>query len=130
MGDLLLESRHFPHQTLGILSYKDFVCATVELPWRDNERNVSCIPAGEYALFKRESPRNGHVLQFCDVPGRSFIQIHKGNFTYQIAGCILLGDGLAFLDDDHTLDTTNSGKTLSKLLAKLPEELSIKVVRE
>ena len=62
------------------------------------------------------SPKNGHVLELIDVPNRTFIQIHKGNFTYQIEGCILVGDGVKWLNGDSIPDVTNSTKTLEKLL--------------
>lgn len=31
--------------TEGILVYKDLVLRTLELPWRENQRQISCIPA-------------------------------------------------------------------------------------
>ena len=54
--------------TRGMLFFEDFNCHTIELPWRENQRGISCIPPGEYECKIRISPKYG-----------------------KIAGCILLG---------------------------------------
>ena len=115
--------------TLGRLDYGDFRCFTLELPWRDNEINVSCIPEGEYDAIKYDSPSKGDVILLKGVKGRSFIEIHAGNFTRQIRGCILPGDGIKYLDADSIPDVTNSRVTLSKLLSVLPEEFKVIIKR-
>lgn len=68
------------------------VCLTLEEPWRANQRNVSCIPAGTYRMYKRLSPSRGmFVWELLDVPGRSNVQIHVGNTLADTEGCILVG---------------------------------------
>lgn len=68
------------------------ICLTLEEPWRENQRSVSCIPAGTYKMFKRLSPSRGvFVWELKDVPGRSNIQIHVGNKLEDTEGCILVG---------------------------------------
>lgn len=115
--------------TLGRLRCGDFRCFTLELPWMDNQRNVSCIPAGTYWAKLFESPRFGTVVLLEDVPGRSMIEIHAGNYTRDIEGCILVGDSITYLDGDDIPDVTNSKLTLLKLLAKLPERFQIQIQR-
>ena len=57
-------------QILGSLYvYRDngelaVVCHTMELPWRDNERRLSCIPTGVYNVVKHQSPKFGHIVNF------------------------------------------------------------------
>ena len=92
--------------TRGILFADSFSCHTIELPWRDNTRIISCIPAGEYKVKLRKSPKYGQVYHVKEVPDRSYILIHSGNFAgdkhkgfrTNVAGCILLGarQGLLF----------------------------------
>lgn len=53
---------------------------TVELPWRDNTPRTSCIPPGVYRCAIVQSPRFGRVYGVRDVPGRSHILIHAGNY--------------------------------------------------
>lgn len=76
-----------------------FECETLELPWRDNQRNVSCIPLGEYVCDWSHSGKFGGCYRLQDVPGRSGILIHPGNYAgdeqknlrTNVRGCIMLG---------------------------------------
>jgi len=112
--------------TMGIGSCEGFNFVTLELPDKDNQKNISCIPAGRYIAKKRISPGKGYeVIEFIDVPNRTFIQLHRGNFTSQLLGCMLPGDGLKFLNDDAIIDITNSRKTLDELLSLLPDVFEI-----
>lgn len=113
--------------TLGRLSVGSFQCFTLELPWLDNKQDVSCIPAGKYKAFKRKSPKNGNVVEFKNVAGRANIQIHSGNYTRDVLGCILVGSSIAFLDGDSVPDVANSKQTLDKLLALLPDEFEVSI---
>jgi hypothetical protein len=105
-----------------------FQCFTLELPWKENERGVSCIPKGKYQAFKRQSPKNGSAVEFLSVPQRSNIQIHAGNYTRQIEGCILVGASVAFLDSDSIPDVANSKVTLDKLMALLPDKFEVEIL--
>lgn len=68
------------------------LCVTLERPWQDNQRNVSCIPAGGYLCRQRHSSRFGETLEVVDVPGRSDILFHTGNVIGDSRGCIILGE--------------------------------------
>ena len=113
---ITLDRWYRPECTVGELTLDDFRCLSLELPDRDNQEDISCIPAGIYDYYLRNSPKNGYVLELRNVPGRSYIQIHSANFTRQIQGCILVGDSLKYLDNDSILDVTNSKATLKRLL--------------
>lgn len=116
-----------PDCTLGRLTCGDFQCFTLELPFKGNENGVSCIIPGVYEAFKRNSPTNGRCFELRDVPGRTHIQIHKGNFTRDILGCILVGDSIKFLNGDGIPDITNSFNTMEKLLRMLPGDLTVQI---
>jgi len=107
---------HHNDCTIGRLSINGFQCFTLELPDLSNEQDISCIPPGKYDYYFRDSPHNGHVLELRAVPSRRYIQIHSGNYTSQILGCILVGDGIKWLNRDSIPDVTNSKNTLKKLL--------------
>jgi len=72
-------------------------CDTLELPYRDNQRSVSCIPTGEYKVrlrLPRESATRDYIhLLVQDVPNRDYILFHRGNSAKDTRGCILVGQG-------------------------------------
>lgn len=78
--------------THGILFHgQNFLCYTLELPWRNNEKLVSCIPWGRYVAIRHPSPRFGMTLAVKEVPGRSGIIFHAGNTVVDSKGCVLVG---------------------------------------
>lgn len=86
--------------TLGTISSNvGFACCTLELPWRDNRINVSCIPEGDYSCIPVKSRKFGDVYWVNPVENRTGILIHSGNFAGDSSeglrthsyGCILLG---------------------------------------
>ena len=70
---------------------------TLENPYINNERNISCIPEGQYKVrlrLARESATRDYLhLLVQDVPNRSFILFHIGNTAKDTSGCILVGNG-------------------------------------
>ena len=123
-----IKRAYYKDFTLGICSCFGFSFVSLELPDKANIRNISCIPKGLYKAKKRISPGKGYeVIEFIDVPGRTYIQAHYGNFTSQLLGCQLYGDGLKFINDDDIIDITNSEKTIKKVLSLLPDEFEIEI---
>jgi hypothetical protein len=113
--------------TIGMLSCGDFKCFTLELPWRDNETNISCIPAGEYNYAFRSSARNGWVLELKNVPDRTNVQMHSGNFMRNTKGCILVGDSIKHFHRKGKPDVSNSHKTMTRLIAVAGDSGTIKI---
>ena len=75
----------------------EWLCDTLELPYRDNQRNISCIPAGQYKVrlrTARESATKDYLhLLVEDVPDRSLVLFHVGNKSSDSRGCVLVGIG-------------------------------------
>jgi hypothetical protein len=113
---------YFDDCVIGRLECGTFHCFTLELPDKDNARNISCIPEGTYKAFKRNSPKNGAVIELIGVKNRTNIQIHVGNYTSQIEGCILVGKSITYMNKDSIPDVTDSRNTLIKLLDLLPKD--------
>jgi hypothetical protein len=67
-----------------------FICYTIELPWRDNQRQISCIPAGRYTLRSHRSPTFGRVAYVIGTqPQRDFVYFHAANNALtELKGCI------------------------------------------
>jgi len=95
---LILRDTFSPESTLGELFVNgERFCDTLELPYRDNQRSISCIPIGEYSVslrHPRESATRDYLhLLVQDVKNRSHILFHRGNAAKDTKGCILVGQG-------------------------------------
>jgi len=88
--ELLLSRTYFKGGTNGNISYQGkLVCESIELPWRNNKKNISCIPEGRYLLVKRQHMKHGLQLALSIVPNREAILIHPANFALRdLQGCI------------------------------------------
>lgn len=86
----MLIRSYFPGGVNGEIFYEGKqVCNSIELPWKDNEPQVSCIPEGKYELEKRHSEKFGWHLLLRDVPERELILIHPANDAKkELQGCI------------------------------------------
>lgn len=123
-------------QTLGeLVVFKDntsvLTLKTLELPWLDNMRRQSCIPAGTYKARKREGHESGSFkyqhIHIMNVPNRTWILIHRGNYYHQILGCILVGTAHRDIDGDGHKDVINSTQALNTLLSVLPQEFTVEI---
>ena len=101
---LWLSRTYFPDGTNGKLECEGkFICNTIELPWKNNETKVSCIPEGKYFIRKRFSQKFKWHLEVLDVKNRSLILFHPANNALQeLKGCIapvtkLSGPGLGLM---------------------------------
>lgn len=95
-----------------------FEAITLELPYRKNEKNISCIPTGYYEVIKRVSEKYGECFQLQNVANRAGILIHTGNFYRDTKGCILLGSSVEFMNDytkTHLLQSQQAMKKLNSL---------------
>ena len=95
---LLIRDTFSDNSTLGELFLNgERMCDTLENPWLDNQRNISCVPEGEYPVrlrLPRESATRDYMhLLVKDVPDRDYILFHIGNSAKDTSGCILVGLG-------------------------------------
>ncbi|MBI4348369.1 MAG: hypothetical protein HY553_16120 [Elusimicrobia bacterium] len=88
------------HGTFGVLTADTgFSCVTGELPDKNNQQSISCIPKGTYTVKWGVSPKYGPCYHVQNVPGRSHVLIHPANlmgdkqkgYVAQLEGCIALG---------------------------------------
>lgn len=87
---LVLSRTYFADGTNGKLECDGrLICNTIELPWRQNEKKVSCIPEGRYSIRRRYSDRFKWHLEVMNVENRKFILIHPANNALlELNGCI------------------------------------------
>lgn len=129
--------QYFPIYTKGTLTTSTgFTCDTLELPWKDNAPNVSCIPEGTYKAVPRNSPKYGNHLHITGVNGRSLILIHWGNFaasknprtgTPDIKGCVLVGYGYGDIDGDGHPEILRSRDAFNDMMAAHPDGFDLTV---
>lgn len=136
---------YYSEQTHGTLTVYDedtneqvFKCRTLELPWLDNQTNISCIPEGHYDTDPIYSQTFGSIYAVNDVPGRSLIRIHQGNYAgsinprtghSDIRGCILVGKEFIDISGDGIADITSSKATLQELLEVAPNGFVLEITQ-
>jgi len=113
---------------------KLFECVTIELPkvfvpYPENAQNVTCIPEGIYPVERITRLAKGECFLVKDVPGRTMIEIHIGNFAagkkVDTEGCILPGMRFVDINLDGNLDVVESSVAMEKLLAILPDKFEL-----
>jgi len=104
---------------------------TMELPWKNNQRNVSCIPENTYTAVKHQSPKFGDSLWLQDVAGRSEILVHPANYYHDLLGCIGVGNDLKDIDGDKMMDITDSRNAVNELIGSIEKnEIEIEIITQ
>ena len=92
-------------RVLGVMSVN-------RIPLYNTLEPANCIPAGTYEVRLTWSPRFKRWLpEVMNVPGRTGIRIHAGNYPQNTKGCILVGE----LFSDYII---NSVQALNDLLLR------------
>ena len=131
MSEIIIRTLSLKDCTIGQMELigTPFKCFTLELPWLNNQSNISCIPAGTYQYKKRKSPTLGWVIHILGVDGRTWIYIHAGNFTSQIKGCVLVGQAIKDINRDGTPDVTSSAPTFNSLMDRTDDTGTVTIER-
>lgn len=150
MNGVLTRTKTGDEGTQGKLVITDdgkeiFSCDTLELPWRNNKTDISCVMDGYYPLIASFSPKHqASLYHLKDVPGRQYVEIHSANlagdiekgYVSQLLGCLAPGRGFTTFPGGQKpagpkdqVGILNSRATLAELHAKTgmkPFNLSIK----
>jgi hypothetical protein len=111
---------------------------TLERPWMNNQKSISCIPVGKYRVLRcrkspdygsQDSPRFGNTFQVFNVPGRGNILFHKGNIAGDTHGCITVGESFDPVSQQDGI--VQSGKGFAEFLQRTAEidEFELEIVR-
>ena len=123
----LIRFAYLPNATFGRLIFptgRSYF--TVECPWLHNAAGKSCIPEGNYQLGLRMSEvvrrttrgmfTKGWEIQ--DVPGRTYIMFHVGNWASDVEGCVAVGQTFgAMPKGPHQLGVGNSRIAYNEFMA-------------
>lgn len=111
-------------QTMGTLSVLDTSFDTLELPWLNNQKNISCIPKALYLVkWVHTFSFPFGVYQIQNVKGRSGIDFHAGNIAkLHSRGCILLGKGFTDINNDGVKDIINSKVSVGAFVSLLKKQ--------
>ena len=125
------EGTVFDDENVPVFHFK-----SLELPWQNNQRRVSCIPPApgstlDYLVHKMQptSKRPYQYFHVQNVEGRDSILWHPGNYTRQILGCCLPGEEHIDIDKDGTIDITNTTATLKILTSLMPMKFKLTIIR-
>ena len=98
------------HGSFGVMIMDSIPYAlTLEREWLNNERSISCIPAGHYMCNRIDSPKFSNTFEVTDVPGRSHILFHKGNLDDDSHGCILVGENFGNVKGSPAIQASKKG---------------------
>ena len=87
-------TRHAPgtHSTLGDLTLEGSYFHLYTLEPGTDRVDFPRIPTGTYEVIMRESAKQGcRVPGLVNVPGRTDIEMHIGNYPHDTLGCQLVG---------------------------------------
>lgn len=109
------------HGIFGKLETEGLSCVTLE-------RHDIAIPVGSYKLVLYTSPEHGLVPLLQNVPNRSMIEIHEGNFEHNSKGCILVGRTRTIIEGQAAISQSKDTlKQLVQLLQQCQEAVSISI---
>jgi hypothetical protein len=137
--NIVISRKHNYSETQGLWLVLDenkiiYQCVVLELPrikipYQINANSVDCIREGTYVTERYYSPTKGLVFLLTDVPGRSEVEVHIGNFVEGIKidshGCILPGSHYEDRNNDGFIDVVESTKTMDELRKLMPNKFNI-----
>ena len=120
-----------PDGTFGALCDADAngifpFCVTVERPWADNRPQESCIPLGEYLCKRVNSPKFGETFEITNVPGRTHILIHKGNYYTDSIGCLIVASQWEPINGVNAIQ--GSGNAFAEFMGRIGADNEFKLV--
>jgi hypothetical protein len=134
MRKLILSRKYTDKETQGTFIIFDdnmeiFRCKCLELPWLNNQHNISCIPEGIYDVQKYSDSKHPNTFWVKNVSGRDGILIHIGNFAngtkIDTEGCLLPGIDFVDIDGNGTLDITGPDIAMKALNYFLPNSFKL-----
>jgi len=105
--------------TIGLLVLdNNFICNILEPPDKNNQRDISCIPTGDYVctkILKKDTTVDIGSSEFTyeiqNIPERDLVKFHIGNYLKDTLGCLLCG---MFAEGDAIYESRKGFKKFTK----------------
>jgi len=132
--NIIVNRNYTAKQTPGRILVMDgviekFKAYSLELVNLNNMPNVSCVLEGRYKAFRYVHPKKGKSFVLQDVPDRSDVMWHAGNYAsgshLDTEGCTLPGRYFQDINADGNIDICDSRNTMDKLYNMMPDEFYI-----
>lgn len=101
----------------------------LELGWLNNQKNISCIPAGTYDLRLEWSPKfQRNLWESYGVPNRSECKFHNGVTYKHSNGCFLTGKAKWDFDGDKLEDMVQTNIALEEFMDSMGNDTAARLV--
>lgn len=117
--ELVRLEESYEYGTFGVLVInKEVFCVTLEPADNLNQQQISSIPCQQYICERVVSPNFGNTFEVKNVPGRSNVLFHAGNFISNTKGCILLAQYFGKIKEKDVMKraVVNSGNTFKSFM--------------
>lgn len=111
----------------GDTSYNQFGY-NIELPYINNNINVSCILSGIYNFKKIIRPDGTEAIEILNVVGRTHVLAHVANFMKDIKGCIAPNVNYSYTKETKTPYGISSRVQVKQLLRALPTKGIVHII--
>lgn len=125
-------TKQYGETTLGSLSIQGVAKSWYVLepggPDSETEGSDKRIKAGSYRVKPYSSFKYKDVYKLEDVPGRTYILIHSGNYHEDTQGCLMPGKSWGVKSDKHYY-VGHSRQALREIFAEIksPDEIVINI---
>lgn len=150
---LFLLKRKYKEATCGTLcdEANNALFFTLEPPLRNNakdnpntpENEAGCIPEGEYLVVRRDpkiwsKARYKDNWEILNIPNKSGVVFHSGNYWFHSQSCILLGKSIIDMNPrgnigfnkDRRWFLNNSALALKEFTKMMPERFKLKIMKD
>ena len=103
MKHLHVVRSYLPNATIGYMDLPDKRLQSLELPWKDNKQDESCVMEGTY-LAKRDKEGRHQFYSIQNVINRTNVEWHIANYLKDLLGCT--GFGLTRMSDGISIGSS------------------------
>ena len=116
--------------TFGLIELDGLhIGVTLELPWLNNQNNISCIPLGNYKCNRHSSLKFGTVWEIMNVANRNEILIHAGNLPHETHGCVLVGAARGIVNKEKGIISSKDTLKILMDMTRNEAELDIEITK-